>query len=124
MRQYFSLKILPSYRKKTLLPVVIETKMSVYLGLGRRRKTYYVSVQEVVDVVNSLPPEVRDFYFYIQGTQELTLMAAVSGENVDLYDVRKTQRRLKVLINVNDVDSPQRYPVSMQNIIILPNGTL
>ncbi|XP_063406779.1 uncharacterized protein LOC134690698 isoform X1 [Mytilus trossulus] len=45
------------------------------------------------------------------GTQELTLMAAVSGENVDLYDVRKTQRRLKVLINVNDVDSPQRYPI-------------
>lgn len=39
-------------------------------------------------------------------------MAAVSGENLDLYDVRKTQRRLKVLINVNDVDSPQRYPVS------------
>ncbi|CAC5383181.1 unnamed protein product [Mytilus coruscus] len=25
----------------------------------RRRKTYYVSVQEVVDIVNSLPPEIR-----------------------------------------------------------------
>ncbi|XP_052085567.1 uncharacterized protein LOC127723119 isoform X1 [Mytilus californianus] len=65
---------------------------------------------------NYIPPTLKlcnkcqHFWRYFR-TQELTLMAAVSGENVDLYDVRKTQRRLKVLINVNDVDSPQRYPI-------------
>lgn len=94
--------------------------MSVYLGLGRRRKTVYLSVQELVDIVNNLPPEVRYFCFYFQGTQEITLMAAVAGDAVDLYDVRKTQRRLKVLINVNEVDTPQRYPVSILTPLI-PN---
>lgn len=92
--------------------------MSVYLGLGRRRKTVYLSVQELVDIVNNLPPEVRYFCFYFQGTQEITLMAAVAGDAVDLYDVRKTQRRLKVLINVNEVDTPQRYPVSILTPLI------
>lgn len=95
--------------------------MSVYLGLGRRRKTVYLSVQELVDIVNNLPPEVRYFCFYFQGTQEITLMAAVAGDTVDLNDVRKTQRRLKVLINVNEVDTPQRYPVSIPPPPPIPN---